>query len=72
MIEVVVQPADLSASAGTDLPSQAVGDLETFGSVNADLIFPKSAEPKFPTLAGAAISRRRDRGLRFLAAGRAA
>lgn len=32
MIEVVVQPADLSASAGTDLPSQAVGDLETFGS----------------------------------------
>ena len=42
------------------------------GGVNADLIFPKSAEPKFPTLAGAAISRRRDRGLRFLAAGRAA
>ncbi|MGY3341310.1 hypothetical protein ACVWZ4_007503 [Bradyrhizobium sp. USDA 4472] len=33
--------------------------------VNADLIFPKSAEVKFPTQAGSAINRRHDRYLHF-------
>jgi len=38
------------------------------GTVNADLIFPKSAEVKFPNLAGMVINRSRDRRLHFLAA----
>jgi hypothetical protein len=39
-----------------------------FPCVNADLIFPKSAEVKFPSLAGMVINRSRDRRLHFLAA----
>ena len=68
-----IKSAAWSGSGSRVLQPNCFLELELTGvAVNADLIFPKSAEPKFPTLAGAAISRRRDRGLRFLAAGRAA
>jgi hypothetical protein len=40
-----------------------------FRLVNAERIFPKSAEVKFPTLAGMVISQRFDPVLRFSAAG---
>jgi hypothetical protein len=46
------------------------GELAHVGAVNADWIFPKSAEVKFPTLAGMVINRWFDGRLRFSAAGR--
>jgi hypothetical protein len=48
------------------LRSLGLGKYEA--AVNADLIFPKSAEVKFPSLAGMVINRWRDRRLHFLAA----